>query len=382
MDYRKLGRTGLEVGVIGLGAEHLEHEPREVVLSVVSEALDNGVNYIDLFMGSPGVRDNFGLALKGRRDKVIVAGHLGACYKDDQYYRTRDLDMNLAYFEDLLTRLGTDYIDVLMLHFIDEKDDYNQVFASGGPLDLALKLKQEGKVRYIGMSSHKVGVSTDAVNSGYIDVLMFPVNPAFDMLPGETELEALWKEQPYQQLKAENQRPVLARKELFHACMHQGTAIVAMKPYAAGWLFWKDNPSSISLSAVQCLHYALSQPGVQTAVPGFKTIEHVQAALAYLNASDEEKDYSHVLSQSGWDMKGICMYCNHCLPCPSGIDIAAVTQLSDGGIHGLSDDLRKHYQNMPKKASDCIACGLCMERCPFNVDVVANMNRAKHLFES
>lgn len=98
MLYRKLGRTGLDVGIIGLGAEHLEHEPEETVKSVVDTALDGGVNYIDLFMPSPGIRDIFGKILKGRRGRVMIAGHLGSTFKDGQYYRTREKAFSEKYF--------------------------------------------------------------------------------------------------------------------------------------------------------------------------------------------------------------------------------------------------------------------------------------------
>ena len=87
MRYRKLGRTGFDVGIIGLGTEYLNEVRRKKVVSVVHEAIDSGVNYIDLFFGHASIRDNIGAALEGRRDKVMVAGHLGAAArKDDQYY--------------------------------------------------------------------------------------------------------------------------------------------------------------------------------------------------------------------------------------------------------------------------------------------------------
>ena len=132
MLYRTLGRSGLRVGVIGLGAEHLEHAPTETVVSVVHEALDHGVNYIDLFMGSPGVRDNFGLALRGRPEEVLIAGHLGATYQEGQYVKSRDRAVCEAFVHDLLKSLGTDCLGVLMLHYVDEADDYERVFAPDG----------------------------------------------------------------------------------------------------------------------------------------------------------------------------------------------------------------------------------------------------------
>ena len=187
MRYRKLGKTAVDVGIVGLGAEHLEHVPRDTVLSVVNEALDHGVNYIDLFMASPGVRDNFGVALKGKRQSVMIAGHLGAALEDGQYHRTRDNVVCEQFFDDLLARLQTDYIDVLMLHYVDEPDDYRTIFSSGGLLESAIRLQKEGKTRFVGMSTHRVPTALKAVNSGQIDVLMFPVNPAFDMLPGDMQ---------------------------------------------------------------------------------------------------------------------------------------------------------------------------------------------------
>ena len=121
MKYRKLGRTGIDVGIIGLGAEYLEHVSEATVTSVVHEAIDKGVNYIDLFLASPGVRDNFGAALKGKRLQVMIAGHLGSVLQDGQYCRSRDKIVCQKFFEDLLTRLKTDYIDLYQVHWPNPK---------------------------------------------------------------------------------------------------------------------------------------------------------------------------------------------------------------------------------------------------------------------
>lgn len=379
MQYQKLGRTGVDVSIIGLGAEHLEQSPLDDIISVVDTALNGGVNYIDLFMASPDVRDNFGIALKNRRQKVLIAGHLGATLKNGQYNRSRDKELCEYYFNDLLTRLHTDYIDVLMLHYIDEPDDYDKVFnTEDGILELALRLKKEGKARMIGMSSHCVPVSFEAVNSGYIDVLMFPVNPATDTLPGDIEIEAAFQASTYKQPRAEISPT--SRRDLYHACAAHGVCIVAMKPYAAGWLFTKGNPSSIVLTPVQCLNYALSQPGVCAVVPGCRTANEVKTALAYLEASDSEKDFSAIDTNSVWKLQGSCMYCNHCLPCPVSIDIAAVTRLADTARYARDSRITDVYEALPVTASACTECGVCTERCPFKVDVVCNMKRAAVTF--
>ncbi len=379
MIYRKLGRTGINVGVVGLGAEYLEFEPESTVISVVHRAIDNSVNYIDLFMASPGVRDNFGKALRNKRQKVMIAGHLGAVMSGGQYCRSRERVESLAFYEDLLRRLKTDYIDVLMLHFVEKQADYDKVFHPGGLLDLALKLKKEGKARFIGMSGHDVPTALQAVKSGYIDVLMFPINPAFDTLPEEMLPGISLKEILDHQAPSVGEA-VSARKALYHACAAHNVALVAMKPYAGGVLF-RDNPSSIVLTPVQCLSYALSQPAVCTVVPGCKNVTEMRQALAFLSVTAEEKDFSTIDSNPMWKLKGSCMYCNHCLPCPVNIDIGTLTRIVDTAGFGLSDTVAAAYEALPVKASACTECGICVERCPFGVDVITNMNRAVAILE-
>jgi predicted aldo/keto reductase-like oxidoreductase len=378
-----LGRSGITTSIIGLGLEHLEKSPFEDISVIIEAALEAGIGYMDLFMPTPNVRDHIGRLMRGRRERFQIQGHIGACLQPDgQYLRTREPLQAERHAEDLLRRLGTDYVDTLMLHFVDEMSEWNEVSAPGGTLEIAQRWKKEGKARAVGMSSHKVGAAMAAVESGLVDVLMFPVNPAFDLLPGETKLESLWEADPYSGLKAAGNQPVYSRRDLFLACQRNGVAIVAMKPFAAGWVFWPENPSGIVLSPVQCLQYTLSQPGVCAAVPGFKTVEQLNAALAWLTASDEEKDYSIILGKTDWKLAGSCMYCNHCLPCPVNIDIAATTRLLDSARQqGVTPALAAAYAGLPAPASSCLMCGDCESRCPFGVAVQVNMEQAAELFE-
>ena len=369
MEYRKLGKIGVDVGAIGLGTEYLSGMPRETIVSVVHEAIDSGVNYMDLFYAHPEIRDDIGFALEGRRDKMMIAGHLGSAAKEDgQYYKTRDPKLSEKYFLDLLSRLHTDYIDILMLHFVDLEAEYETVF-NGEALELARRYQKEGKARFIGMSGHNPQTAMKAVKSGYIDVLMYPINLLGDAMPEKTEF--------------------------LNTCVSEGVALVAMKPFAGGKLLQKDalismghvhsgwkslqKTASTSITPVQCLSYTLSQIGVSTTVPGVKDLDELRAAIHYLDATDEEKDFSFAVGMQE-HLEGGCVYCNHCLPCPVGIDIGKTIRLLETAQYALSDDLQAEYDGFSVKASECLQCGDCVERCPFGVDVIAKMEQAVELF--
>jgi len=344
--------------------------PEKTVVSIVQEALDNGINYIDLYSANPHVRDKIGLALKGKREKAIIAAHLGVSEKHGQYCRTRDEGECSKFFMDFLSRLRTDWVDVLMLHFIDLENDYESVF-NGGMLHLAQKYQSEGKARFIGMSSHNLEVSLKAVKSGQIDVLMYPINITNSAMPD--------------------------REKLFNTCITEKVGLVAMKPFAGGTLLqgsagvftdtlssgWRSfhRKQAISATPIQCISYVLSQAGVSSVVPGIKSAAELRETLRFLNASSEEKSFDSLVESFGRYLEGGCVYCGHCLPCPSSIDIARVNRLVETSKHVFTRDLYSEYNELSAKGSDCIECEACMKRCPFNVDVISKMKEAKRLFE-
>lgn len=182
MNYRILGRTGMKVSEIGLGSEAFVDREEQTSLEILNAAIKLGVNCFDLYNPEPHVRDAFGKAMAGRREKFILQGHLCTAWVDGQYKRTRDIEEVKAAYDDLFRRLGTDYIDVGMIHYVDEQVDFNEVF--GGPvMQFAKELKAQGKIRAIGMSTHNPRVAILAAKSGVVDVIMFSVNPAYDLLP-------------------------------------------------------------------------------------------------------------------------------------------------------------------------------------------------------
>ena len=176
--------TGWQVSTVSLGTEYLMDLSREQAVPVIHEALAQGINYFDVFGAAPDFRDNMGVAFTGQRDRALLGAHLGSTYQDGQYEKTCDPRRAEPFFYDFLTRYHTDYVDVLFLHNIDAQADYDRVM-QGGMRDLALRLKQEGKARAIGFSGHTVETARQAVESGDVDVLMFPVNLSGNAAPGQ-----------------------------------------------------------------------------------------------------------------------------------------------------------------------------------------------------
>ena len=231
MKYRSLGSTGLQVSEVGLGGEYLERENAETVYAVVDEAMKQGINILDIFMSEPNVRTNLGAALKGRREKMILQGHIGSAWKDGQYCRTRDLDDGKRFFEDFLTRLDTDYVDIGMIHFVDTQSGYEELLRSG-QLEYAQELKAQGIIKHIGLSSHEPSAARRAVEDGWVEVLMFSVNPVFDLAPEGTELTSLLGLDGPKGVALSSIDP--AREALYRLCEARGVGITTMKTYAAG----------------------------------------------------------------------------------------------------------------------------------------------------
>ena len=127
MNYRILGKTGLKVSEIGFGGEWLERHPKEESVALMKYAAEKGINISDCWMPDPKSRDIIGEAMMGNRENWYVQGHFGSTWQDGQYVRTRDMKFVKPAFEDLLTRLHTDYIDLGMIHYVDTVEDWNSI---------------------------------------------------------------------------------------------------------------------------------------------------------------------------------------------------------------------------------------------------------------
>lgn len=369
MNFRKLGKTGLDVSVIGLGTEYLNRKSRNTVVSVIHEAIDEGVNYFDVVFSFREYRDNLAAAFQGRRDKIVIAGHICCAETRGHYRLSRDAKENEKLFLDLLRRFKTDYVDIIMIQMVNEIYSYEAITKPGGIMELVQRFKKQGKARFVGISGHKVKATVQTITTSPIDVLMFPINLAWDLAPG--------------------------RKEIYQVCKERDVGLVAMKVFAGARLFNHAKPPT----PIQCVEYALSQTNVATTVPGVKNVEQLRSVLRFTDATKREKNYRSIINDFQEDLRGNCVYCNHCLPCPAGIDIGRVIQKLDRTlpIHryrhkeyqkiinfyypGRIRIGRTHFKGLSLSVLKCNECGVCATRCPFDVDVIAKMRKAKELWQ-
>ena len=124
MKHRRLGKTGLLVSEIGFGGEWLERHPEADGIDLIHYASALGINILDCWMADPKSRDIIGKGIKDHRSQWYIQGHIGSTWKDEQYFRTRDMNYVRPAFEDLLTRLQTDYIDLGMIHYVDSEQEW------------------------------------------------------------------------------------------------------------------------------------------------------------------------------------------------------------------------------------------------------------------
>lgn len=365
MEYRKLPKGREEISVLGLGMGGIQNTSPNEIQAVIERAIANGINFFDLCAGGKSVYEPFGKAIQGKRDKVYFQLHFGAVYKPNgEYGWSRNLKTIKDTFEWEMKALGTDYVDFGFLHCVDEESDLNDIVKSG-IFDYVKQLKAKGVVRHIGFSSHTPSVAHKLLGTGLMDMMMFSINPAYDLECGDEYGIGTTNE----------------RAELFRRCEAEDVGISVMKPFHGGQLL-QDNTSPFkqALSKNQCIQYCLDRPAVLTVVPGVRSLNNLVELLKYPASSTAERDYSVIGGFTPELAVGNCVYCNHCQPCPAGIDIGIVNKYYDLSLSG-DKMAANHYDKLVVKADACIKCGHCNKRCPFKVKQQEKMQKIDNYFK-
>ncbi len=211
-------------------------------------------------------------------------------------------------------------------------------------------------------------------------MIMFSVNPAFDLMPDVDDIEKYFVDE-YDE-KPGGIAP--ERAGLYKLCEQLDVGITVMKGFAGGRLFDAErSPFKVALTPVQCIHYCLTRPAVAAVMCGFDNEKQVDDACAYEHASNQQKDYATVLANAPKHaFSGQCTYCGHCKPCPGDIDIAMVNKLYDLAVMqpAVPSSVREHYRALKTNADNCIACGGCETRCPFGVKIIERMAKTREIF--
>ncbi|MCI5866600.1 MAG: aldo/keto reductase [Methanosphaera sp.] len=380
MKYEQIPNTNIKLSQLTFGGEWVGELTQEQTNDLMKHCHECGINMLDCWMSDPKIRDKLGIAMEGMRDDFYIQGHIGATWQNGQYKRTREITHVKEAFKDLLMRLKTDYIDFGMIHYVDEVSEYDEIMQGGEYLDYVYKLKSEGTIHHIGLSTHNPRVAIKAAENPDIELILFSLNPAYDIMPPTENIEDYIDTKKYENLAGLNPE----REMLYEKCLETQTPIVVMKAFSGGRLLdTKDSPFDVAFTPLECIAYALDvKPAVSVCV-GYKSTDEVDDTLRYFTVDPSELDYiSKMQKMDAHSFEGTCTYCGHCLPCPQNIDIAMVSKLYD--LATIDDDIpesiREHYDNLTVHASDCIKCMQCHKQCPFNVDIVEIMTKAEKLF--
>lgn len=333
MEYRILGKTGLKISRMGFGGIPIQKIDAAGTKTLTRQLMEAGVNYIDTARGYTVSESYLGEALEGIRDHFILATKSMARTKEGM---AADIDISLA-------NLRTDYIDLYQIHN-PSMAQLEQVLAPGGALEALMEARAAGKIGHIGITTHSLELFKRALEFEWVETIMFPYNIV------ETQGE-----------------------ELIHACTEKNIGFIDMKPLAGGAI---EN-------ATLALRFITSNPDVTVVIPGMATPEEIgQNVAAVCDTAPlsraEQAEMAQIRSALGTHF---CRRCNYCAPCAAGIPIPSVF-LFEGYLsrYGLSDWAKDRYASLPKKASDCIGCGACETRCPYNLPIREMMKSAAAKF--
>ena len=330
MEKRRLGKTDIEASVIGFGGIPIQGLSRDEAERVLKHAFEKGINFFDTARAYTDSEEKMGQALSGLRDRIYLASKA----------LSRDAEGMKRELETSLRNLKTDMIDLYQIHSVSYMHELESVLKPGGAYEALLKAKEEGKIRWIGITGHSRPVLQKAVYTGKFDTVQLPFNP----------IEDEWRE------------------DVIPAAREAGMGTIGMKPLAGGAL----------RNAAASIRFSLTR-GIDISIPGMDSIEQVDENTAVgdtLNEPSNEEMKKLEEEKKTWEGE-FCRRCAYCMPCPQGLNIPFLLLIEAYYTrYGLRDWALGRLNSLDKKFDDCIACGECLERCPYNLPIPEIMERA------
>ncbi|MDR7855837.1 aldo/keto reductase [Tissierella sp.] len=330
MEKRLLGKTNLEVSVIGFGGIPIQRVDSHMSTSLLEEASKLGINFIDTARGYNESENLIGEALeKIGREKFFLATKT---MKRDYQGMLDDINISLK-------NLRTDYIDLYQLHNVKSIEELELVLSENGALKALKEAKEKGIVRNIGITGHNPDILDKAIDTDEFATIQCPYNPV--------EQQA---------------------DELFKKAKAKDIGVIVMKPLAGGAI----TKGELSL------RFIIDNPNVTVAIPGMDSIEQInENAMVGIDVrkltDEEEKILFEEANSLGSEF---CRRCGYCMPCPQNIDIP--TQFLMEGYYtryNLKEWAQGRYDAMEKRAVHCIECGQCEPRCPYNLPIRKMMKK-------
>ncbi|MBR7116587.1 MAG: aldo/keto reductase [Clostridia bacterium] len=334
MDYRILGKTGLKISRLGLGGIPIQRIDKDGARSLVGSLIDASVNFIDTARAYTVSEEYLGYALEGVRDRFVLATKSTARTKEQM---ARDIDISLK-------NLRTDYIDLYQLHNPNARD-LDTVLSEGGALEALIEAREAGKIGHIGITLHSLEVFERAIELPWVETVMFPYNIV------ETQGE-----------------------ELIARCAERNIGFICMKPLAGGAI--ED--------AKLAMRFVTVNPAVTVIIPGMADADELllnSGAVSDTSALTDD-ELLRIDGIRGLLGTNFCRRCNYCAPCTVGINIPSVL-LFEGyySRYNLKEWAITRYKTLDKKASDCIGCGVCESRCPYDLPIREMLRACAEIFD-
>ncbi|MBW4863610.1 MAG: aldo/keto reductase [Paeniclostridium sp.] len=318
---RVLGKTNLKINRIGFGGIPIQRVTQQYTNKIIDELINQGINFIDSARGYTVSEEYIGNAIEGKRDNFILASKsMSRTYED----MLKDVNITLKNFK-------TDYIDLYQLHNV-KSDEYENIFNDNMAYKALLDCKSQGKIKNIGITSHSIDTIKKAVRDEKFDTIQFPYNIVEDQAD-----------------------------EIFREAHKRNIGIIVMKPLAGGAI----NNAKLAIK------YILSKEYIDVVIPGMDSVDQVLENISvlenlYIDKEDELK-IEDIRNQLG---NRFCRRCEYCMPCPVGINIP-MNFLLEGyySRYNLKEWSKERYNSLDIKASDCVECGKCESKCPYDLPI-------------